>query len=321
MARLRPTDDLQAALDALAPGSVLQLAVGEYRLAGPLHFRRGVRLVGAGMAQTRLTRPRMPHAHIAEAHLPVGETLLLEDLAIAWADDGEDRQGVYLFQSDVLVVSGGRVTLRGCRLAGSAREQERSNDMYGGSGLRVAGDGEVRADSCEIGDHGGHGVVVGDRATLALANCWVTGNRGMGLLAEGEATVAAGHTAFVANARSGLAAFGGTALTLVEAAFQGNGRGGVRFDTTKAGRLAGCTIEENVGPGLEVVTGTLAIAGGTIRRNSGDGLVVAVGCRVSATDLVIEGNRGFGVTEGAGACLELASTTIFNNARGGIDRA
>jgi hypothetical protein len=321
MACLRPSDDLQAALDALAPGAALQLAAGEYRLEAPLRLRRGIRLVGAGLTQTRLTRLRTPHAHIAEAHPAGGETLLLEELSIAWADDGEDRPGVYLFESDVLVVSGGQVTLRGCRLAGSAREHERSNGMYGGAGLRVKGDGEVQATDCEIVDHGGHGVVVGDRAALTLATCWVAGNRGMGLLAEGEVTVAARHTAFVANARSGIAAFGGTTLTLVEAVVQGNGRGGVRFDTTSPGRLAGCTIEENAGPGIEVATGTLAIAGGTIRRNSGDGLVVAEGCRVSAVDLVIEGNRGFGVTEGAGASLELASTTIFNNARGGIERA
>lgn len=321
MDALQPGENLQAALDALAPAAVLRLAAGEHRLEAPLCLRRGVRLVGAGAAHTRITRLRAPHSHLVEAHPPSGEALWLEDLALAWADGCEDRPGVYLFQSDVLVVAGGQVALRACRLAGSEAEHGRSNDMYGGSGLRVAGDGTVRADGCEIVTHGGHGVTAGDRAVLALANCWVAGNRGSGLLAEDEAAVEARATAFVENERGGVAAFDQATLTLVEATIQANRRGGVRLHATGAARLEGCTLEANGGPGVEVKGGSLTITGGVIRRNGGDGLAIAEPGHVAAADLMIEENRGFGVTAGTGATVELTRVAILGNARGGIERA
>ncbi len=320
MDALRPGEDLQAALDALAPGAILRLAAGEHRMEAPLRLLRGVRLIGAGAAHTRITRLRTPHTHIIEARLPTSEALWLEELAIAWADGCEDRPGAYLFQSDVLVVAGGQVALRGCRLAGSADEHGRSNDMYGGSGLRVAGDGKVRAEGCEFVTHGGHGVMAGNRAVLALANCWVADNRGSGLLAEGEAAVEARATAFVENDRGGVAAFGAAAVALVAATVQANRRAGVRLAATGAGRLEECTIEANTGPGVEVEVGTLTIVGGVIRRNGGDGLAVAARCHVVAVDLVIEENRGFGVVAATGATVELTRAAILGNSRGGVER-
>lgn len=321
MDTLRPDENLQAAIDALAPGAVLRLAAGEHRLEAPLCLRRGVRLVGAGATHTRITRLRTPHTHVVEAHPPAGEALWVEDLAIAWADGCEDRPGEYLFQSDVLVVAGGQVSLRGCRLAGSAREHGRSNDMYGGSGLRVAGGGEVRAEGCEIVTHGEHGVAASDRAALVLENCWVAGNRGIGLLAEDETAVEARATAVVENERGGVATFGAAALALVASTVQGNWRAGLRLAASGVGRLEECTIEANTGPGVEVRRGTLCIAGGTIRRNGADGLVIAECCHVAATDLVIEENRGFGVAAGVGTSIELTRTALIGNLRGGIERA
>lgn len=317
MPTLQPGENLQAAIEALAPGAALRLAAGEYRLEDPLRLRRGVRLVGAGAAQTRITRLRTPHARLVEAHPPTGEALHLEDLALAWAD-GEARPGVYLFQSDVLVVEGGEVALRGCRLAGSASEHARSHDMYGGSGLRVGADAQVRAEGCEIVIHGGHGVKASGRAVLVLENCWVAENRGFGLLIEGGAAVEARQAAFVDNAHGGVAGFDAAAVVLSQGQVQGNRRVGVRLETTGGTALEGCMVESNGGTGVEAKGGTLAIAGGVIRGNGGDGLWIAERCQVRAIDLVIEENRGFGLAADPGATVALTRVAIFGNTRGSV---
>ena len=322
MPTVQPGDPLQAALDALSPGAVLRLAPGEFCLAAPLHLRRGIRIVGAGAARTRLVRPRAPHALVAEAHPPTGEVLTLEGLTIGWVEGDDGLPGTYLFQSDVLVVAGGRVDLRGCRLAGSEAEHRRSNDdLYGGSGLRVEGAAEVRVEGCEVVNHGGHGLVVGATAKATMANCWVAGNRGAGLLVESSATAEAHATAFTDNVRGGVAAFDDAALVLVTAMVQVNGRFGVRLAASRDARLEGCTIEGNSGPGVLVEAGSPLLARGAIRGNSGDGVAVAAGRQVVMTELVIEENRGFGVALGRGATADLADAVIFHNARGRLDRA
>ena len=79
-------------------------------------------------------------------------------------------------------------------------------------------------------------------------------------------------------------------------------------------RVEGCAIEANVGPGIELVGGSLVLQGGAIRHNAGDGLAIATTCH--ATDVVIADNRGFGVQEAPGATLQLANASIFGNMRG-----
>jgi hypothetical protein len=315
--RLNPGDDLAAVLGGLAEGTEVELGAGEFRLAAGFTLTRKLWIRGQGPERTRVLARRAPHGHVLALDL-TGPPFELDGLTLGYYDDDGEAPGVYLFQSDVLVVRRGFVWLRDCRLAGSAVEHAKTGKVYGGAGLRVGGGADVVATACTFEAHGGQGVAVVGPAHLALDTCRIAGNRGFGLAATGDADVRVQATIVADNGHGGLVLEAGAGGTMSDSVIENNRGPGLLLDTAAACQVLACSLGGNAGPGVEVRQGRPTLSGNAIVRSRLAGCLVAAGAGVEATENRIEDTDGDGIQVGQGATVHLVRNAVYRSRAAGV---
>jgi predicted outer membrane repeat protein len=195
---VRPTDNLQAAINDAPAGSTLALCAGTWNLASQMTVGKNLTITGAGSGQTVLDGGGMKGVLMVQA----GATVLLQDLAIKNGNtEGSFGGGIYTIgnltlrgvevtacKSDsgggIFVFSGGALLLEaGTQVAGnSARQTTNPNGGYGGGICNSGGTVKLAAGSsvtANTATHGGGGIYSPSAITLDPGST-VSGNTGVG---------------------------------------------------------------------------------------------------------------------------------------------
>jgi parallel beta-helix repeat protein len=281
---------LEAAIDAVPPGSTLVLAAGTFRLESGLGIDKALNLVGAGMDQTEIVSAAEGYV----VRFGGDGALTAEDLAFR-------HEGTAA--ADVVVVEGGAATFIRCRFTGAIHEEGGAgraglrllgsttasvqdcaaveNDLDGirlegqsqatlednicsansDYGIRYSDDagGEARGNECA--ENGLHGIGVGDRAQPTLEGNTCRDNTQVGIRYSGTAGGAARMNRCTSNGLHGIDVSDEASPTLQGNMCTDNGEVGIRFTDEAAGlalrnecarnELHGIDVEGQARPTLE----------------------------------------------------------------------
>jgi predicted outer membrane repeat protein len=170
-AGLKPTDDLQAAINAAAPGATLTLCPGTWLLSATLVIAKNLMLIGAGTGQSILD------GGIAVRVLQIGSgaTVTVQDLTIT---KGRAAGTTVPTGFGGGIFNEGTLTLRGVAVTGNSATQ--GGGIYSSAGTLTLESGSIvggtnPGDGNTAGDAGGG--IFNDGGTLTLAaGSRVTGN-------------------------------------------------------------------------------------------------------------------------------------------------
>jgi hypothetical protein len=187
---VQPTGDLQAAIDAAAPGSTLTLCAGTWTVPRSLRIEKSLTLTGAGIDQSILDGGN----RTTVLHVTGDITVTLQDLTITRGQSPTNAGGLST-SSDL--------TLRNVAVTGSRAESGGGIFQGGGTltlaaGTRVTGNAAIHEFSADGGKGGGIRVLVG--SVVLEAGSSVTNNTaniaggGIWAHAQNAVTLEAGST-------------------------------------------------------------------------------------------------------------------------------
>ena len=205
---LYPTDDLQAAIDAAAPGATLTLCPGTWALTSGIRITQNLTLVGAGAGQTVLDGGGNP---IRVLQIAPGASVTVQDLTIAKGVSTAGFEGGGIYNEGTLRLLGVTVTGNKSEFAGGiynngtltlaagSRVSDNTADFEGGG---IYNDGTVTLEGGSnvsgnaAGSSGGGIYISSGLATLkdgSLVSGNTTGSEGGGIYNfNGILTLAAG---------------------------------------------------------------------------------------------------------------------------------
>lgn len=154
---------LEAAVNAIPAGSIIILEAGTYRLEDPLHIRKPLHLVGAGMDKTEI----VSEAEGYVVHFDGAGPFVAEEITFRHA--GETA-------ADVVVVWGGEVKFARCRFTGAHETKERQR-----AGLRLAQSTTGKVHDCVAEENNSLGIAILSQAQPTLEANRCTTNRGGGI--------------------------------------------------------------------------------------------------------------------------------------------
>ncbi len=228
-----------------APGTTLELAAGEYRLAQPLVLNKALTVQGAGLEQTRL---------VCEAE---GAVLRCEGVGLVHVYDltVEHRGEAW---ADVVVVAGGQVDIRRCRVTGGVWDEAHKR---GGSGLSLYGQMRGTIAACQAQRNGLHGIQVTGEAQPHLEGNRCEANTWTGLGYFGQAGGQARGNVCHGNGSYGIAVQGKAqphlegnrceANTQVGLGYWGQAGGQARGNVCHGNGSYGIAVQEEAQPHLE----------------------------------------------------------------------
>jgi SpoVK/Ycf46/Vps4 family AAA+-type ATPase len=174
--------------------------------------------------------------------------------------DIADVSGVAL-----LVAGGSRSVLRDCRVRKTgaqgivvvqkaAVELERVHvEAARGHAVQVLDSSAADLSECVLTGAGHDAVLAGENAAVRIASCEIAGGTGGGVVADGRAEVKVSDCRLVGTAGTGLAARGQARL-LIDGGEVRECATGVTWHGQAGGELVGCTVRENLGDGVAVLT-------------------------------------------------------------------
>lgn len=190
--------NLQAAVDAVAPGGTITLAAGTYETGVTLW--KSLRLRGAGRTQTTIKAP--PGYHVVVSIITEAKNVLIEGLGVtASASDG--------------IVAYGESTLQEVQITQSGR-----------NGIHLRGTGVVTLNNAQISANT-TGLTAESSSRLFTENSQISRNTGVGLSVRGSAQVSVANSTLSANGENGCTVEGTAVATLHGAVISENGRGGL----------------------------------------------------------------------------------------------
>jgi len=165
---VRPTDNLQAAIDAALAGSTLALCAGTWNLTSEVRIGKNVTLAGAGLGQTTLDGGMKTRV----LRVDEGVTVVLQDLTIAHGNtNGNFGGGIYTI---------GNLTLRGVEVTACTSDIGGGIFVLRGSLLLAAGTqvtgNSVKWTTNPAGGGVGGGVYNADGTVRLAAGSNVSGN-------------------------------------------------------------------------------------------------------------------------------------------------
>jgi parallel beta-helix repeat protein len=143
---------LEAAVDAVPTGTTITLEPGIYRLAEPLDIHQPLRLVGAGMNQTKIVSEAEGYVILFSGDGP----FIVEN--ITFRHEGEAM-------ADVVVVEGGEVAFTRCLFTGAVVMGEEEADR---AGLRLAESTSGLVQDCVAERNERVGILVEEEAQVTL---------------------------------------------------------------------------------------------------------------------------------------------------------
>ncbi len=199
---VRPGDDLARTVAGLAPGSVVRLVAGRYRLPEALVLLQGVTLRGKGRDRTTLV-----------SAAPDADVLVLTDGRVELSDLTVRHTGT---QPASVVMAGptSSLVLTRARVAGART----GRPGQGGSGVMMTAQGGLEA-------HRG--------TTLELTGTELVDNDAAGVLLSGGHRASIRTSRFVRNGQCGVCFTGQSSGAVRGSRFDGNGAGAAVLDTAR----------------------------------------------------------------------------------------
>jgi len=293
---------LEAAVDAVAPGSTINLDAGTYRLAEPLDIDKPLNLVGAGMDQTEIVSAADGHVIRFSGDGPFGA-----------ADITFRHEGTAV--ADVAVVRGGEVTFSRCRFTGAFR----GGEDQGRAGLRIEGNTTGFVQDCEAVENDTNGIRVVDQAQPTLVGNVCSDNTQIGIHYLEDAAGAARQNECLRNGRHGIAVRNQAHPTLEENTCTDNEQFGICFSDDASGvarrnlcmtnGLSGIIVREQAQPTLENNITTINEQSGIVYFADSGGAAIQNDCSGN-------GLRGISVNDQAQPTLD--RNVCESNAKAGI---
>lgn len=178
---------LEAAVEAVPPGSTIELEAGSYRLAEPLDIDKSLRLVGGGLDETFVISEAAGHVIRVTGSGPFSAT------EITFLHEGE-------VAADVVAVDGVQFAFARCRFTGASHaegEEERA-------GLRILGESIGVVQDSEASANVSIGIWIDGQAQAQIEQNRITDNTLIGLLYTGSARGTASQNDILGNEAAGI---------------------------------------------------------------------------------------------------------------------
>ncbi len=278
-------ETIQEAIDAVAPGGIVEIAEGVFPQA--LTIWKSLTIRGQGADETKLETPKMALWLYGGVVLHEVESLIVEQIALKrpWVLVGPEAS---LQDVDVWCTAS-RYGLDdvGIELLGSAVAEFNSVRFreIEGVGLRVMESANVSMRGC-LFERCDLGILVEDAGTIDLIGCDFLQMEGLALEVQ-SGDVHLSSCVIRGGEESGVAVYGGAlfAQDCVIAESEGLAANGEVYV-----ELVDCVITENI-TGVRVTDGAqVDLAGCAIDGNHGEGAVAMMGGRMDLTDCTITDN-------------------------------
>ena len=235
---------LEAAVDAVPAGTTIILEPGTYRLDESLEIRQAVRLVGAGMEETRIVCEAGAYVVRFSGDGPFAA----EDITFRHEAEAE---------ANVVVVADGHIDFVRCRFTGAVWTE----GTAGRAGLRLEGSTTGAVRECMAVENNGHGIRVVDRAQPTLERNVCTDNRYNGIVYRDSAAGVAVENECFRNGLHGIDVYDQAQPTLEGNVCNDNEESGITY-FGEAGGLAcenecsgnglhGISLQDHAEPTLE----------------------------------------------------------------------
>ena len=280
-----PTDykTIQEAIDAVAPGGVVELEEGDF--SEPLILWKSVTLRGQGVEATRVGAPT--EAMYGGSVVHAAANLVLEGMTLS-------RPWSFCGQAMAL--------------------QEIRVSCSDSVGIELHGTVNARLTSVEISDVRGHGLIMEGPAAAWLRGCLITACQ-VGLLVEGRASATVDSCTFSACSLIGLGIDAGASVTVRETEIDANQCGVSSSGTSSFDR---CMFERNLSSAIDVGGGESCLRACAVRGNTNTGLYVTRGSARVEDCVFLENGGESAVACGQEGRLAMIGCTISENAGAGL---
>ena len=201
-------ESLEAALEAVPPGSTINLDPGTYSLTAALDIKKPMKLVGAGVNQTFIVSTVAGYALRVSGSGPFAAT------RITFRHEGQEP-------ADVVVIEDGEFAFANCRFTGAFTpegEEQKAGLRIKGGAVGVVQDSEAVANSVV-------GIWIMDQAQPLLEWNTLADNALFGILYEGSTRGTASQNAVTGAGAAGIQVAGQAAPTLENNGCMQNGTG------------------------------------------------------------------------------------------------
>ena len=222
-------ESLEAAVEAVPPGSSILLDAGTYRLAGPLEIDKSLRLLGVGLEETIVSGGKGDQVVLLTGPGPFA----IEGITFRYEGSGWAR---------VMTVDEAEINILGCRFTGAVWSEE---EARGGDGLLLWGNTtgsirESRFDGNQL-----HGVELQDQAHPLLEGNVTMGNGESGFVYFEESGGTARNNDCSGNGLHGISVAEQARPVLEGNVCSDNGEVGIRFSDSATGAARNNTCSHN----------------------------------------------------------------------------
>ncbi len=251
--------NLQEALDAIAPGGTVVVQNGTYEVG--LTIGKPVTVRGTA------TFKALPERQLVLSVLAEVQSVVLEGVTVT----GSRGDGLLLY---------GQTTLKGAQISNHADD-----------GIEIAGSAMVQLISSSVSDSGDDGIFVSERAQLTLTDSTVSGNGGDGIEARDSARVKLQNSQISNNKLRGLEVRIAAQLELVGSRVAENKSDGLAVRDSAQATAESAEILRNSADGLLVTdTAQALLTNSQISENGNDGLEVSGAANVEIRRTALQGN-------------------------------
>ncbi|MCX8103624.1 MAG: right-handed parallel beta-helix repeat-containing protein [Candidatus Bipolaricaulota bacterium] len=290
--------NLQEALDALAPGGTVLLQNGTYEVG--LTIWKPVALRG------NATLRALPERQLVLSVIADAQAVTLDGVTVT----GSRGDGLLVYGPTTLRnVQSTRHADDGVEIAGSAVVELLSSSVSGSGddGIFVSENARLTLLDSTVSDNGGDGIEARDSTRVRLQNSQVSKNKLRGLEMRISAQLELANSQVMENKSDGLALRDSVQATLESAQILKNGADGLLVTDKARATLTSSTIAENGNDGLEVSSAATAEIRRTVLQSNGsaeaclraDQLcsgVVAIGdAQVRLIDSAVRGSADWGI--------------------------
>lgn len=229
-------ESLEAAVEAVPPGSSILLQPGTYRLSGALEIEKPLSLLGTGMEETVVSGIEGDQVVLLSGPGPFS----VEGITFRYEGPGWAR---------VMTVDGAEIDILRCRFTGAvwSDEEERGGDGLLLWGTTTGSIRESRFDGNEL-----HGIELQDQAQPLLEGNVATGNGENGFVYFEESSGTARNNDCSGNGLHGIGAAEQAQPVLEENVCNDNGEVGIRFSGSASGTARSNTCSRNGLHGIQV---------------------------------------------------------------------
>ncbi|MBI1924638.1 right-handed parallel beta-helix repeat-containing protein, partial [Candidatus Poribacteria bacterium] len=307
----KPFNTIQKGIDAAKSGDTVQVAAGTYE--GPIQFKDGITLQGAGAAVTKITITVVNDNAII--YVTNAKSGVIDGFTIIGG--GPISSGLNLSRSDITITNNVVTNINEYGLYAWSSKPTISNNQFVGNrntGIWLKRSNAIVTDNV-INENGG-GIVCEDRANTTITNNEISLNQNEGIAFSSFSAPTIRNNRIIDNDGRGINAYSASATIEDNNIISGNGYIGIEGDSSDM-TIRKNKIVENARSGIRLSASNPTISENEIRGNGEFGIWLLSNSGGSVRDNTITENAGGGIgCEGSSPTIE--HNTVTDNADAGI---